>query len=376
MPVFPVAPSPNKISGIFTRPYLVKNGGVKTVYLGQDSSLTVGTQSISLPAGGSLNWSGETELWACTAPGETSNLEILYTGDSAFVPGPSQVDATITDPVTINGPSRELANGVANLIPVSNASPGYQGTNQPTIVTLYPIPTDVQSLYIRAYMGDVIPTSTSVLQTGYLWLQWYSSNPVPGPAVQIHTEAIPLAYGFTVNTIIPKRADYLRITAVNPIPNPAISTCSITARVIGFSTQVEESFATDIITPTRSSISTLQINSEPFSFFNISDTQIDLQGITASTATLYTTISHKAGPTTISVRTGSYGAGQNVTLSLRGNQPEVNGSSSYGFAFTSGPLPTDSQLSFQAILPPLPLQLVIQRSAAFTFRAAIELSAE
>lgn len=95
MSVFLVTQNANKVSGIFTRPYLVRNGGDKTVYLGQDSSLSPGNQSISMPPGSTLNWSGDTDLWACTDIGESSNLEVLYTGDSAFTPGPTDVNATI-----------------------------------------------------------------------------------------------------------------------------------------------------------------------------------------------------------------------------------------------------------------------------------------
>jgi len=99
--VFTVTESPNFVSGVYSRPYLVRNAGTVAVYLGQDASLAVGAHSISMPPGSTLNWSGETQLWACTAPGETSTLEVLYTGDSAFTPGPTTVNANIT-PVSDN----------------------------------------------------------------------------------------------------------------------------------------------------------------------------------------------------------------------------------------------------------------------------------
>lgn len=122
MSVFPVTEHANKISGVFSRPYLVKNAGLKTVYLGQDSSLTVGTQAISMNPGGTLNWAGDTtELWALCAPGETSTLELLYTGDSAFTPGPTSV-SIFSDTEELYNATTNFPIGPINILPVTDVS--------------------------------------------------------------------------------------------------------------------------------------------------------------------------------------------------------------------------------------------------------------
>lgn len=110
MPVYPVTDSAKFISGTFIRPYIVKNSGDETVYLGQDSSLTVATRAFSLPVGSTLNWSGDTELYAVTDAGVTSEIELLFTGENSFTPGPSTVqNRSITDVTTLATGSRAIA---------------------------------------------------------------------------------------------------------------------------------------------------------------------------------------------------------------------------------------------------------------------------
>lgn len=111
MTVYNVRDTPDMISGVFTRPYIVKNSGAAVIYLGQDSSLTVETRAFSLPSGSTLNWSGSTELWAVTDTDKLGELEVLYTGENSFSPGPSTVTAKSSNapvllarvPITITG---------------------------------------------------------------------------------------------------------------------------------------------------------------------------------------------------------------------------------------------------------------------------------
>lgn len=117
MPVYGINDSPKFISGTYTRPYIVKNSGDNPVYLGQDSSLTVPTRAFSLPAGSTLNWSGDTELWAVTDGGLTGELELLFTGENSFTPGPSnlKLSSAITLLDTISLPYIGGASSVSKL---------------------------------------------------------------------------------------------------------------------------------------------------------------------------------------------------------------------------------------------------------------------
>lgn len=79
------------VAGSNSQPFIVRNDGVKTVYLGQDSSLSVSSRDFTLTPGSSLNWGASTELWAICDAGETSALEWMYDSNTSFTPGPSNV---------------------------------------------------------------------------------------------------------------------------------------------------------------------------------------------------------------------------------------------------------------------------------------------
>lgn len=103
MPVYPVGPRAAFVSSVYSQKYIVKNTDPQnTVYLGQASDLTIPTRAFSLPPGSTLNWSGETELWAMTDPGKTAEIELLYTGENSFSPGPSVVSLKNTAAVLVD----------------------------------------------------------------------------------------------------------------------------------------------------------------------------------------------------------------------------------------------------------------------------------
>lgn len=91
MPTIVSGERPSFVAGVYTRPFLIKNSGNATVYLGQDSSLTVASRAFSIAPGGTLNWEGKTELWAIADKGSVSEMEVLYTGNTSSTPGPSIV---------------------------------------------------------------------------------------------------------------------------------------------------------------------------------------------------------------------------------------------------------------------------------------------
>jgi len=92
MPVYPVTEVAKFITGTNVQAYIVKNSGSETVYLGQDSSLTVETRAFSITPGGVLQWPGDsTEIWAVTEAGKVSELELLYNSQATYIPGPDSV---------------------------------------------------------------------------------------------------------------------------------------------------------------------------------------------------------------------------------------------------------------------------------------------
>jgi hypothetical protein len=93
VPTFPVTENAVRVATAFSVRFIVRNDGLTTVYLGQDSSLTVDNRAFTLGPGASLNWAADTDLYAITALGETGAIEYLYTGDTSFTPGPSVVEA-------------------------------------------------------------------------------------------------------------------------------------------------------------------------------------------------------------------------------------------------------------------------------------------
>lgn len=91
-----------RLESSYTGSYLVHNSGTAPAYLGVDSSVMIGTQSVTLVPGASLNWSGE--LWAVATAAAPTTLEIALQGLGHSAPGPSSV--ALTSPVS-------LANGTA-----------------------------------------------------------------------------------------------------------------------------------------------------------------------------------------------------------------------------------------------------------------------
>lgn len=113
MPTPVIGERPSFVAGVYTRPFLIKNSGNATVYLGQDSSLTVASRAFSIAPGGTLNWEGKTELWAITDKGSTSEMEVLYTGNTSSTPGPSIVGSrnvwkSVVDVTGVTVPVLEL----------------------------------------------------------------------------------------------------------------------------------------------------------------------------------------------------------------------------------------------------------------------------
>lgn len=105
MPAYPVdGTRPNQLSGIYSDPYVIRNDGVFDVYLGQDSSLTPGTRELTLTPGSTTTWNGQTELWALCNRGEAVEVELIFTADMSFSPGPKIVDVqSIIGTVTVDG---------------------------------------------------------------------------------------------------------------------------------------------------------------------------------------------------------------------------------------------------------------------------------
>lgn len=119
MPVYPVTDIAKFITGVNTDSYILKNSGVETVYIGQDSSLTVLNRAFSLPPGSVMQWPGKsTEIWAVTDTGLTAEIEILFNSQANYVPGPDRVTATVRqDAEVIFSGTRTITAGGTLAIP-------------------------------------------------------------------------------------------------------------------------------------------------------------------------------------------------------------------------------------------------------------------
>lgn len=172
-------------SGVFSRPYLVRNSGATTVYFGQDSSLTPATRAVSLPPGSSLNWQGSTELWAVCATGQTGELEIMQDANSAFTPGPSTVNIAGTVPVSgsvdTSGSNVNVSGSVTTNLPVVTllnvssityaAGAVYKSFNNGNLLDVSPY----QTLRIVVSSNNIGPLTS--IEYGYrIAIQWFSNS--------------------------------------------------------------------------------------------------------------------------------------------------------------------------------------------------------
>lgn len=117
---------PTQVASSYATQFLVKNAGPNTVYLSQYPSVTATDYDTSVPAGASLNWSGKSDLWGVCATGQTTVLEILYQGNTAFVPAAPTSSETSSVAVISN-----LA--FKTLLPVQQISPGSHSYTSPVI---------------------------------------------------------------------------------------------------------------------------------------------------------------------------------------------------------------------------------------------------
>jgi hypothetical protein len=78
--VIPVGTQPQKISGTASKPYLITNdvSSASTIYIGQDSSVSVNSYGIKLSPGSSLTWTEiSKEVWAVVAS-NSANVTVIY----------------------------------------------------------------------------------------------------------------------------------------------------------------------------------------------------------------------------------------------------------------------------------------------------------
>lgn len=107
MTVFQLSTSPTQLQSGYAGGFLVHNNGTNPAYLGLDSSVSHGTQSITLVPGASLTWNGE--LWGVCDNGLPTTLETALQGQGHSAPGPSSVVASLSGPVAID----QANNGVS-----------------------------------------------------------------------------------------------------------------------------------------------------------------------------------------------------------------------------------------------------------------------
>jgi hypothetical protein len=78
--IIPVSTVPQKISGTASKPYLISNDptSASTIYLGQNSSVSINNYGIKLTPGSSLTWTEiSSEVWAVVAS-NTASVTVIY----------------------------------------------------------------------------------------------------------------------------------------------------------------------------------------------------------------------------------------------------------------------------------------------------------
>lgn len=167
MPVYPVTDVPKFITGVNTDSYILKNSGVETVYIGQDSSLTVLNRAFSLPPGSVMQWPGKsTEIWAVTDTGLTAEIEILFNSQANYVPGPDRVTATVRqDAEVIYSGTRTINAGGMFVIPRIDTVGNYASV-MISITCVTPLP----NVFIPSGNNNLLVAQTWEVNTPTGWM--------------------------------------------------------------------------------------------------------------------------------------------------------------------------------------------------------------
>lgn len=357
MTVYQITSKANKLAGIFANPYLLRNAGDTTIYLGTDSSLSVGTQSLSLTAGSTLNWAGGSELWAITTTGQTGVLEVMQDAGSAFTPGPTNVTAKINDPVqvfgtiSLTGSAVDLGTYVNNAVPRSAIIPAYEG-GAPTLVDLI-IPDSIQTLRIST--GSNTNVSTTAIVTFYLWLEWRDTV-----GTVVYTEAVSGVWGTTAYYTVPKRSNRVSIRACNPSSNagtPGDPSMDIGCRVVGFTTDLPQSYYSKVLSPIFSSPVLSSIGHS----LSLGDGNSGGSYTWSPAGTAYTTISSFMGPAYFVLQNSG---GAAATFILRALAPETLSGTQNWSLFRAQSLAAGTTVSANLFLPASPIELLASGPAS------------
>lgn len=344
MSVFIVTPTPNLVSGPYSRPYLVRNAGTAVVYLGQDSSLAVGAHAISMPGGSTLNWSGDTQLWAMTAAGESSTLEILYTGDSAFTPGPTNVNATIV-PVVDN-----LFYQSVDPAAFSYQSPWVDVLDYQTMVV------EVSALVAG---GSVYNGESDIRVT----VEWSTTASV---VTSYESEVFGAAGSGFTNYRFPVVARFVRFTITRK--NPVIQLQVINFKVNGLNYVLPSRY---MCVPERSSYDLSQfgaLNQPAYADDYIRSGSLNLTGTMAATRNAFAPIPHVAGPV-------NFGWGRIVQVGAGSGTMQfgILDGTQISFAFRGATIAAGALefLGVTTFLPKWPVALQVQTSGAATLSSFI-----
>lgn len=90
MPQYPIGQSPVRLTQAVAQAFTIRNNGPDTVFIGSDPSLSYLTGT-ALVLGASSSRAENTELWVCTAPGDSATVELIYGAGSSFTDGTQQV---------------------------------------------------------------------------------------------------------------------------------------------------------------------------------------------------------------------------------------------------------------------------------------------
>lgn len=371
MTVRQITTTPGFQSGVFSRPYLVRNSGDTTVYLGQDSSLTVQTRNISLPAGASLNWEGETELWAMVESG-VGELEVLYDANSAFTPGPTSVGINgpvqVFGTVAMNGRAYFLGNfqGTLNR---STVTPAYIDGVQ--VAVFLDIPDDVQTIRFeinndRSSVGDDVGRY-------YAWLEW-QEEVTPGIYTTIYSEAVASMTGSRAFLTIPKRTNTLNITVCNPQTNPAfMDGATIRIRVSGFTSTLPQTYYNEVFT-IPPGLTAITVVNQQFSQLSVGSSGIFFN-TQAPLGNSLVALSTFMGTTDLHLElTSGFGAGTTVDMDVFAYSPETVAYASSTRILSARGLVVDDIKDYVLNLPALPILFRFRRSAAVSGTIALTLT--
>lgn len=212
---------------------LLQNVGTATVYLGDSTGVSPTNYGLKVSPGGSANWPAHSVLWVATAPGDMSELSVLF---GAFGVSVTDVKAEVTNPLTISDVvAPVLIQGGGEVLVES----GGWTTIAPTGTLDVPIPLGVHGVRYSALNVQVV-INTPGCPLDYTLASVDGVNTLSAGTLYRDASLSAFAAEVAIFTVPWTRSDALQLVLFNTSATPVQVSYIVTGVTAGVTTPVSD----------------------------------------------------------------------------------------------------------------------------------------